>query len=83
MNVCPAKAIQRNNQGVVEIDEELCVGCGLCSEYCPMGVILFIPERKKAYKCDLCQGSPLCVEMCPTGALEFVAKEKNREKIND
>lgn len=80
MNVCPAKAIQRNDQGIVEIDQDRCIGCGLCAQYCPIDMILFHPEIQKAYKCDLCQGHPLCVEICPTGALELVYKEKEIEK---
>jgi len=85
MNVCPVKAIQRTEQGIVEIDQDRCIGCGLCAQYCPIDMILFRPEIKKAYKCDLCQGHPLCVEACPTGALELAYKEtetQKREKIN-
>jgi Fe-S-cluster-containing dehydrogenase component len=80
MNVCPVKAIQRTDQGIVEIDQDRCIGCGLCAQYCPIDMILFCPEIKKAYKCDLCQGHPLCVEACPTGALELAYKKEEIEK---
>ena len=84
MNVCPTKAIHRTQDGIVAIDQEKCIGCGLCAQYCPMGVVLLHPETKKAYKCDLCQGNPACVEACPTGALELAYVEtKMGEKIND
>lgn len=80
MNVCTAKAIHRTEQGIVEIDQDKCVGCGLCAQFCPMDVILSCPETRKAYKCDLCQGKPLCVEACPTGALELVHRENEPGK---
>lgn len=84
MNVCPAKAIQRTDQGTVVIDKEQCIGCGLCAQYCPIEVILFHPETKRSYKCDLCQGNPLCVKVCPTGALEFIhGKTTGGDTIND
>lgn len=79
MTVCPAKAITRSDQGIVVIDDDLCIGCGLCAQYCPIDMIHINSEIKKAYKCELCQGSPLCVEACPTGALELV----QGVKIND
>ncbi|MDX2440134.1 MAG: 4Fe-4S dicluster domain-containing protein [Desulfobacterales bacterium] len=75
MNVCPVKAINRSDEGIVAIDPDKCIGCGLCAQYCPIEMIFINPETKKAYKCELCQGEPLCVEACPTGALELVHGE--------
>lgn len=80
MNVCPAKAIKRNTSGVVTIDTKKCIACGLCAQYCPIGVIVLDPETGKAFKCELCQGKPLCIEACPTGALELVKKENLSRK---
>jgi Fe-S-cluster-containing dehydrogenase component len=78
MNVCPVKAISRNDEGIVCIDPSLCIGCGTCVRYCPIGMVFFDPETRKAYKCELCQGDPLCVAACPTGALELVQRELPR-----
>lgn len=72
MNVCPANAYSRNEAGVVIIDEKRCVGCGLCVDFCPEGMVAMDPESEKAVKCDLCGGDPLCVAACPTHALEFI-----------
>ncbi|THB78232.1 MAG: 4Fe-4S dicluster domain-containing protein [Desulfobacteraceae bacterium] len=72
MNVCPSKAISRTDQGIVCIDAERCIGCGLCVEYCPIDMVAIHPGTGKAAKCEMCQGHPLCIEVCPTGALEMV-----------
>ncbi|WP_413907565.1 4Fe-4S dicluster domain-containing protein [Desulfobacula sp.] len=72
MNVCPSKAIQRNDDGIVCIDPDKCISCGLCAQFCPIGMVTLDPDTQKAVKCELCQGEPLCVEVCPTFALELV-----------
>ncbi|RKL61394.1 4Fe-4S dicluster domain-containing protein [Thermoanaerobacteraceae bacterium SP2] len=68
IRVCPSNAIKRNN-GVVKIDKEKCIGCGICTEYCPQGVVRLI--SKKAFKCELCEGNPACVQVCSTGAISY------------
>lgn len=67
--VCPVGALVRDEQGVVHVNNESCVRCGICSTYCPYGSIRF--ESSKMSKCDLCSGSPTCVAFCPQGALEY------------
>jgi len=82
MNACPSRAIKRNSAGIVTIDPDKCIACGLCAEYCPLGVVGLNPETGKAFKCELCQGKPLCIEACPTGALELVRRD-HKGKINE
>jgi carbon-monoxide dehydrogenase iron sulfur subunit len=70
MQVCPSGALVRNSQsGAVDVVDERCVGCRICSLACPFGVISYVGG--KARKCDLCKGEPECVAFCPTGALRF------------
>lgn len=70
--VCPTGAIFKDKStGVVEIRDEKCVGCGLCSLACPYGGIFYDLKEKKAFKCDYCDGNPACVEACPEGVLDF------------
>ena len=76
MTVCPAGAIHRTSAGIVRIDPEKCVGCGLCVEYCPIGMAALDPDTRKAVKCELCGGAPKCVAACPTGALELVTRRE-------
>jgi carbon-monoxide dehydrogenase iron sulfur subunit len=77
-SVCPTQAISRNNQqGVNQIDEELCVGCGECVSACPFGAI-FIPLGEKApICCDLCGGEPQCVKYCPREVLIYTSNEED------
>lgn len=35
MDVCPSRAIQRDEQGAVWIDADTCIGCALCAKACP------------------------------------------------
>lgn len=76
LNVCPTGAITRTDKGIVSIDSQTCVGCGLCVKFCPIEMVKIDSDSQKAVKCELCNGAPLCVEACPTGALELVQLEE-------
>jgi len=83
IRVCPTGAIAKSEQdGVVRIQREKCVGCGLCHLSCPYGGISFNSRTNKAYKCEpgvscILQGDalqnsePPCVKACPHGVLSF------------
>ena len=72
-NACPVGAIERNKEtGILEINQELCIGCKQCVKACPQNVIVIHSVKKIALKCDLCNGDPECVKSCPTNALKFV-----------
>ncbi|MCX8021452.1 MAG: 4Fe-4S binding protein [Syntrophorhabdaceae bacterium] len=73
--VCPVRAIKkRDEDGVVVIDRDLCIGCHSCEMACPFGAPKFQGDGRMA-KCDLCYTrieknmKPACVRICPTGAL--------------
>jgi len=57
---------------VAEVDEELCVGCGVCAEECPFQAIELVgpkKERKARVKTAACKGCGVCAGACPTGAI--------------
>lgn len=74
---CPVDAISRTKQGVVLIDDALCIGCKGCVEACPFGAMQFDEDRETALKCDMCvkrqeKGQrPACASICPTGCIHF------------
>ena len=60
------------------IDENLCTGCGICADSCPMDVIRMDEDRGKAairYRedCTLCA---ICEIDCPQGAI-YVGPSKD------
>jgi len=71
---CLTGALSRDPvSGVVNIDEEKCIGCWTCLLVCPLGAIRRDIMQAKAVKCDLCQGEdvPVCVANCPNEALVY------------
>ncbi|MFC1822238.1 4Fe-4S dicluster domain-containing protein, partial [Thermodesulfobacteriota bacterium] len=76
---CPTGAISKSkDDGVVRIDHDKCLGCGLCSLTCPYGGVEYDARIKKPMKCDLCDGDPQCVEACPEGIISLL---KSREIV--
>ncbi len=83
---CPTGAIFRAGEsGPVLYDSERCIGCRMCVQACPFGVIQVHPNAKGVLKCDLCidrladHREPACVESCPTKALLFVEEEQENK----
>ncbi len=82
LKACPSPgAIIQYSNGIVDFQEEHCIGCGYCIAGCPFNVPRISKKDNKAYKCTLCSDrvgvgmEPACVKSCPTGALVFGSKE--------
>ncbi|MEI6079538.1 MAG: 4Fe-4S binding protein [bacterium] len=60
---------------IIQIDEDLCVGCGNCVTTCVEGALQIINGKAKLVKEDFCDGIGNCIGDCPTGALKIVEKE--------
>lgn len=71
LNVCPMKAISRDENGAVVINYKRCIGCRTCLNACPLGNITYHPEARRVFKCDLCEGDPKCAKYCPGHAIVF------------
>ena len=63
------------NRKIIEIDEELCDGCGQCAIACAEGAIEIIDGKAKVIFDNLCDGLGACIGECPTGALKIIERE--------
>lgn len=81
LRACPADgAIVQYTNGIVDFQQEHCIGCQYCVSGCPYDVPKFNPATQKVYKCTLCSDrvgnglEPACIKACPTGCLKFGTK---------
>ena len=84
VTVCPTGAsYKRAEDGIVLVNEDACIGCGLCAWACPYGAREMDAAAKVMKKCTLCVDRiynnnldpqdrvPACVRTCPSGARHF------------
>ena len=84
VTVCPTGAsYKRAEDGIVLVNADDCIGCGLCAWACPYGARELDQEQGVMKKCTLCvdriynenlpeeDREPACVRGCPTGARHF------------
>ena len=60
---------------IIEIDEELCDGCGQCVPACAEGAIDIIDGKARLVSEKYCDGLGACLGECPTGALKVIERE--------
>jgi len=63
------------NRKIVEIDEELCNGCGLCIPNCQEGALQIIDDKARLISDLFCDGLGACIGHCPEGAITIVERE--------
>ena len=77
VEVCPTKAMNQDDHGIVCVNPDLCVGCRYCEWACPYSAPQFDQTQGRMTKCDFCREelehgqNPACVAGCPTRALQF------------
>ena len=75
VSACPTQAMFRREDGIVDFDKGICIGCKACMAACPYDAIFINPEDHSAEKCNMCAHrldmglAPACVTVCPTGAI--------------
>ncbi len=60
---------------IIEINADLCVGCGLCVTACHEGAIGLENGKAKLLRDDYCDGLGDCLPACPVNAITFVERE--------
>lgn len=82
ITVCTAKAIYKQEDGIIIIDPTKCTGGRQCQDACPYDAIYFNTDLNIAQKCTFCAHllddgwkEPRCVDSCPTSALKFGEEE--------
>jgi protein NrfC len=79
VHTCPFGAVYYDTQGLVRLDERLCIGCSYCVAACPYDVRWKHPDNGLPKKC-MSEGclelvangqKPSCVTVCPANARDF------------
>jgi Fe-S-cluster-containing dehydrogenase component len=75
VRICPVTAMYQRDDGIVEFDPSVCIGCKSCMQACPYDSIYLDPETNAAAKCHFCAHrldvglEPACVVVCPEHAI--------------
>ncbi len=75
VRICPVTAMYQRQDGIVEFDPAVCIGCKACMQACPYDAIYMDPDTHSAAKCHYCSHrvdiglEPACVVVCPTHSI--------------
>lgn len=74
---CPTGAMFKSEDGTVQHDDDICIGCKTCMASCPYGAPQWADELQLIVKCDTCKAlreagmNPVCVDACIMRAIDF------------
>ena len=57
------------NVTTLTLDADACVGCGMCTEVCPHGVLMMEGRKVLVADLDACMECGACANNCPAEAL--------------
>jgi Fe-S-cluster-containing dehydrogenase component/formate-dependent nitrite reductase membrane component NrfD len=75
VTICPTNALYRRSDGIIDFDNQRCIGCKSCMQACPYDALYMDPDTNTAAKCNFCAHrvearlEPACVIVCPTQAI--------------
>jgi Fe-S-cluster-containing hydrogenase component 2 len=65
----------KTKRNIIQIDQELCDGCGNCIISCAEGALEIVDGKAKLVAEKYCDGLGACLGECPTGALKVIERE--------
>ncbi len=75
VEICPVEALYTRDDGIVDFDNNRCIGCKSCMQACPYDALYIDPDNNTAAKCNYCAHrvevgrAPACVDVCPEHAI--------------
>jgi heterodisulfide reductase subunit A-like polyferredoxin len=66
---------------VSEVDHELCIGCGMCSEFCQFNPIEIL-DGLATVDFEKCMGCGVCSSKCEQGAIQLRLEPAKGEPLN-
>ena len=67
-------------QSVAVIDEQVCIGCTLCIQACPVDAILGATRQMHTVIEAECTGCDLCIAPCPVDCIAMVVSELGHDQ---
>lgn len=75
VEICPVTALYKRDDGIVDLDRSVCIGCKSCMQACPYDALYINESSGVAEKCHFCAHrtevglAPACAVVCPTEAI--------------
>lgn len=75
MTICPTSALHKRPDGIVDLEQDNCIGCKSCMHACPYDALYINEDTGIAEKCHFCAHrteiglAPACAVVCPTEAI--------------
>lgn len=75
VEICPVQALYIRKDGIVDFNNDRCIGCKSCMQACPYDALYIDPDTNTAAKCNYCAHrvdiglEPACVNVCPEHAI--------------
>jgi len=88
VEICPTTALYTRSDGIVDFDNDRCIGCKSCMQACPYDALYIDPDTNTAAKCNYCAHKldggyePACVIVCPVEAIISGDLEDANSKIS-
>ena len=75
VEICPVECLHIRPDGIVDFNDDRCIGCKSCMQACPYDALFINPDTNTASKCNYCAHridiglEPACVNVCPEHAI--------------